>query len=124
MRVIFTMRQALADPELLADVMPGQSWFAWRCLLIAFVGEPLISDEEREAYRRLTQRDDTPSAMCEALVAVVGRRGGKSKAAAVLMVWLACCVDWTDSLSIGEEGVALIVAPTERQAAAPGRPGH
>jgi hypothetical protein len=117
MRVIFTMRRALSDPELLGDVMPGQSWFAWRCLLIAFVGEPLTSDDEREAYRRLTLRDDTPSAMGEALVAVVGRRGGKSKAAAVLMVWLACCCDWTDSLSIGEEGVALIVAPTERQAA-------
>jgi hypothetical protein len=121
MRIIFTMRQALSDPALLGDVLPGQSWFAWRCLLIAAAGEPLISDDERAAYSRLTKRDDTPDAMVEALVAVVGRRGGKSKAAAVFMVWLACCIDWTDSLSIGEEGVALIVAPTERQAAVTAR---
>jgi hypothetical protein len=117
MRVIFTMRQALSDSAILGDVLPGQSWFAWRCLLIASAGEPLISDEERAAYARLTKRNDTPAAMIEALVAVVGRRGGKSKAAAVFMTWLATCIDWTDAMSIGEEGVALIVAPTERQAA-------
>src|SRR5207248_2187022 len=48
---------------------------------------------------------------------VIGRRGGKSKAMAVFMVWLVTCVSWEADLSLGERGVALIVAPTERQAA-------
>ena len=54
--------------------------------------------------------------MAELLLGIVGRRGGKSKAAAVFMTWLATCIDWTDDLSLGETGVALLIAPTERQA--------
>ena len=54
--------------------------------------------------------------MVELLVVVAGRRSGKSKAAAVFMTWLATCCDWSSDLSLGERGIALIVAPTERQA--------
>jgi hypothetical protein len=109
------MRKALSDPQLLAGALPGPSWDAWRLLLIAAAGEAL-EEPEREVFKRLTNRDREPGHMCELLLAVAGRRSGKSKAAAVFMTWLATCVDWTDCLSLGERGVALIVAPTERQA--------
>jgi hypothetical protein len=115
MRVLFTMRKALSDSQLLARALPGPSWDAWRILLIAAAGEAL-EEPEREVFKRLTNRDREPGHMCELLLAVAGRRSGKSKAAAVFMTWLATCVDWTDCLSLGERGVALIVAPTERQA--------
>jgi hypothetical protein len=45
MKPLFTMRQALTDPALLADAMKGESWSGWRVLLIASVGEELTEDE-------------------------------------------------------------------------------
>ena len=39
------MRKALSDPALLAKVLVGKSWAAWRVLLIAMMGEPLDADE-------------------------------------------------------------------------------
>jgi hypothetical protein len=72
------LRQALNDPQLLS-VFSGNSWSAWRTLLIAAMGEEL-TDEERVLFRELTGRDREPGQRVEELVAVVGRRGGKSRA--------------------------------------------
>jgi hypothetical protein len=47
---------------------------------------------------------------------VAGRRSGKTKAAATFAVYLSTCCDWTDSLSLGERGLSLFLAPTTRQA--------
>jgi hypothetical protein len=44
------------------------------------------------------------------LVAVVGRRGGKSRAVATLAAYLASLVDHTDVLVKGERGVLLVVS--------------
>lgn len=116
MKKLVTLREALNDARLLADALPGPSWFAWRVLLIAAVGEPLLDDEERAAFHRLTGRDHEPLAMVEILMTVAGRRSGKSKAAAVLAVYLTTLVDWSDCLSLGERGLGLFLSPTERQA--------
>jgi len=114
MKMLITMRDALADEQLLGNALPGPSWEPWRILLIACAGERL-TPAERKIFR--TGRSKEPGHLVELFLGVIGRRGGKSKAMAVFMVWLSCCVDWTDELSLGERGVALIVAPTERQAA-------
>src|SRR5207248_1844739 len=115
MKVLVEMRTALSDPQLLGNALPGDSWLPWRTLLVALAGERLTR-EEREVFERLTGRPEESGRMVELFLGVIGRRGGKSKAMAVFMVWLACCVDWSDDLSLGETGVALLVAPTERQA--------
>jgi hypothetical protein len=115
MKILFPMRDALSDPQLLAGALPGESWAAWRILLIAAAGERLTR-AERKVFKRLTGRAHEPGRLVDLFLGVIGRRGGKSKAMATFMVWLATCVDWTDILSLGERGVALIVAPTERQA--------
>jgi len=36
-----TIRQALDDQHLLGHALDGESWFAWRTLLIAAMGERL-----------------------------------------------------------------------------------
>ena len=46
-----TMRRALSDEHLLGAVLGGDSWLAWRILLIAAMGEPL-TDEERVDLRQ------------------------------------------------------------------------
>ena len=114
MKVLFTMRKALSDPQLLAHALNGKSWTAWRTLLIACAGERLTAPE-RKIYKTLTGRDREPGRMVDLFLGVIGRRGGKSKAMAVFTTWLACCVDWTDELSLGERGLVLVVSPTERQ---------
>jgi hypothetical protein len=60
MRKNVSLRQALADPKLLGDALPGDSWAAWRTILIAAMGEELTS-EEREVFAKLTGgRDREP----------------------------------------------------------------
>ena len=115
MKVAVTLRKALSDDALLAGALPGPSWAAWRTLLIACAGERLTA-QERKQYKRLTGRSREPGHMVDLFLGVIGRRGGKSRAMAVFMTWLATCVSWDDCLSLGERGIALIVAPTERQA--------
>ena len=44
-----TMRRALSDRHLLGAALGGDSWLAWRILLIAAMGEPL-TDEERAIF--------------------------------------------------------------------------
>lgn len=115
MKPLVTMRAALADPALLAGALPGESWHPWRVLLIAAMGEPLTQDE-RAIFTKLTGREREPGVICETVLTVVGRRGGKTKAMAVAAVYLAALCDWSDNLSLGERGLALFLAPSERQA--------
>jgi hypothetical protein len=77
------------------------------------MGEAL-TNEERETFTRLTGREREPLQRVEELEAVVGRRGGKSRATATLASYLAglCRHD----LSPGERGVLLCIAPDQRQA--------
>jgi hypothetical protein len=115
MKKLVTMREALRDRHLLGDALPGDSWSAWRTLLIAVCGESL-TDAERVTFKALTGRDREPSAMVETLLVVAGRRSGKTKAMPVLSVYFATLCDWSGDLSLGERGLVLFCAPTERQA--------
>jgi hypothetical protein len=110
-----TMRQALDDPQLLGHALEGSSWFAWRTLLIAAMGERLTPDE-RKAFAAFTGREREPLHRVDEFVAVVGRRGGKSKALSTLATHQAALVDHEHVLSPGERGIVLCIAPDQRQA--------
>ena len=115
MKKLLRMREALEDPAILGGAIGGPTWRSWRILLIAAVGEELTPDE-REVSKILTGRDSEPGCMVDTWLTIAGRRSGKSQAMAVLVVYLATLCDWSAELSF-ERGVALIVAPSERQAA-------
>ena len=55
MRPLVSMRAALGDPDLFGRVFPGESWAAWRVMLIAAMGEAL-TDDERAVFESLTGR--------------------------------------------------------------------
>jgi hypothetical protein len=80
-----TMRRALSDGHLLGTALGGDSWLAWRILLIAAMGEAL-TDEERAIFAKLTGREREPGERVDELWCVIGRRGGKSRAIAALLV--------------------------------------
>jgi hypothetical protein len=48
-----TLRRALSDRNVLGATLAGDSWRAWRVLLIAAMGEPLTEDE-RTLFAELT----------------------------------------------------------------------
>ena len=114
MRPRVTLRHALTDRALLGGILPGNSWTAWRTLLIAAMGEDL-TDDERILFKELTGRDHEPGQRVEEFVGVVGRRGGKSRAISVLATYVAGLCEHP-SLVAGERGVCLIIAPDQRQA--------
>jgi len=107
------LRRALSDPKLLGTTLQGDSWAAWRALLIAAMGEAL-TPEERALFMQLTGREREPLQRVAELVAVVGRRGGKSRALAVLAVYLAALCE--HRLAPGERGLVLVVAQNQRAA--------
>jgi hypothetical protein len=110
-----TMRRALSDGNLLGKALGGDSWLAWRILLIAAMGEAL-TDEERPIFAKLTGREREPRERVAELWCVIGRRAGKSRAVAALLVYLATMVDYRAQLVSGERGVVLCLARTQEQA--------
>ena len=111
----FSMRQALSDPALLGAALVGDSWAAWRTLLIAAMGERLTR-AERALFARLTGRQREPGKRVEELWAVIGRRGGKSRAMSVLAAYVGGLCEHTDKLAPGERGIVLCIAPDQKQA--------
>src|SRR5687767_6443545 len=101
-----TLRRALQDPELFGTVLAGPSWHTWRSLLLAAMGEPLQPDE-LEAFTRFTGRTTAPTQRVDELWCCIGRRGGKSRAMAVLASYLAGLCDYSDKLAAGERGTVL-----------------
>jgi len=113
MKPRITLRRALTDKNLLGNALSGESWFAWRTLLIASMGEAL-TDAERAIFTKLTSREREPLQRVEEAALVIGRRGGKSKAMSALGSYLAAFGE--PKLVRGERGVVLLIAPDQRQA--------
>ena len=108
------LRTTLSDRNLLGTVLQGSSWFAWRSLLFAAMGEAL-TEEERALFQRLTQRTHEPDQRIEEFIAVIGRRGGKTRAISVIGTYIGGLCEHP-SLVPGERGVVLIIAPDQKQA--------
>lgn len=115
MKPLVSMREALADPQLLGNAIPGDSWFLWRTLLIAAMGEELTG-EERVAFSAVTGREKEPLERVDELWNIVGRRGGKTRAAGAAGAYLAALCDWSENLASGERGVLPVLAASTGQA--------
>ncbi len=110
-----TLREALSDASLLGGRLGGDSRRPWRVLLIAGMGEAL-DDDERLLFKELTGgREREPGELVEELIAVIGRRGGKSSGISVLATHIAGLCEHP-ALVRGERGVLLIIAPDQKQA--------
>ena len=106
-----TLRQALEDEALRGSTLAGNSWAAWRALLLGAMGEKLTK-KELGIFTKFTGRDHSPSERVSELWCVIGRRGGKSRAMAVLATYLAGFCDYGDKLVRGEKGLVLLMRPT------------
>lgn len=91
------------------------SWSAWRAFLVAVFGLN-ASPTEATVIRRCTGRQTLPSTPAREVFCVVGRRGGKSRIAALVALYLACFRDYRQVLAPGERGVVMVIASDRRQA--------
>jgi hypothetical protein len=109
------MRAALTDPRYFGEALAGDSWANWRVLLIAIAGEALNPDE-LAVFKALTNRQKAPAEPVAEFWGIIGRRGGKSRAMAVLAAFLAACKDYRHILAPGERGQVQILSATRDQA--------
>jgi hypothetical protein len=108
---------ALDDPHLLgASIRDAESWKPWRALLAAAFRLELSEKDELALYRQCTGRRVPPGAPAAFLWLVIGRRGGKSFAMALIAVYLAVFHDWRKYLSPGERAIVLLVGADKEQA--------
>src|SRR5438552_14831695 len=111
-----TILDALNDPHLLGAAFPHtESWAAWRAFLAACFGLGM-TDEQAALYRQHTGRQTPPTSPAREAWLVVGRRGGKSRIAALVAVYLACFRSYGDVLAPGERGTLPLIATDRRQA--------
>jgi hypothetical protein len=111
-----TILKALDDPQLFAPAFPDRaSWAAWEAFLAALFGLPM-PEAHAALYRTHTGRQAGPCGPSREAWVVVGRRGGKSRVAALVAVYLACFRDYRRILARGEHGTLPIIAADRRQA--------
>lgn len=56
MKPLVSLRTALSSPDLFGPLLGGESWRAWRVVLVASMGEQLDA-EELAIFRSLTGRE-------------------------------------------------------------------
>lgn len=110
-----TILNAMDDKALFGAVFSGETWSAWRALLVALFGLA-PTPEQAELIRRCTGRTTVPTVPAKELFCIVGRRGGKSRMAAALAVFLACFKKYESVLAPGEIGVVMLLATDRKQA--------
>jgi len=104
------LHDAMTDPRLMGRTFGAPSWAAWRVLAKAVDGAPL-TDEELLVFRRLTGRQRAPSASSRRLIAVAGRRSGKTSFTAAMAVH-AGFEDYSALLAPGERAVVAVASVT------------
>jgi hypothetical protein len=117
MKPHITIERALTDPMLLGAALgPIETWRSWLVVLKAAFAEPLTA-EELAIFAQLSGGRAPPSKRVRELWAgPVGRRGGKSRAAAATATYVAVLVDHSARLVPGELGVIAVIAANRDQA--------
>ena len=96
-------------------MLPSPSWAAWLVFVKAMLAL-LLDGAELDLFRRCTGRTTAPTERARRVVALIGRRGGKTRVVAWLGSYLAAFVDYSNVLAPGEVGVVAIMAPSKSQA--------
>ena len=105
---------AMNDPQLFAPFFVGPSWRPWKAFLCSLFALPMNSTG-RAAFKHFTNRNDVPTQPFREAVAVVGRRGGKSRVMASIAVYLAVFRSYKPAP--GEQIVIGVIASDRKQAA-------
>lgn len=94
---------------------PPEDWKAWRAFLSALFGLPMGTDL-LPIYQSCTKRTLAPLKPFREAHLIIGRRGGKSFASALVAVFLAIFRDYSKYLKAGEQGTVMVMAADREQA--------
>ena len=112
-----TILDVIRDPALFGSVLTGPSWSPWRrCAATVFGITDGLTPGDRRFIRRRLGGCAVPRAQAQEAWLVIGRRGGKSRFAALVAVFLACFRDYQAVLAAGERGILMVIASDRRQA--------
>lgn len=107
---------ASTDMDLFGRWFAADSWRPWRVFLAALFGLPMPTAQDVETFTRHTgRRQYAVGEPAREGWVVVGRRGGKSRVAALVAVFLACFRDYSHVLAPGEVGTLAVIAADRRQ---------
>ena len=107
--------EALRDPRFFRPSLePIESWDAWQTILKAADGEPLTDDEAAFFASVSGGRSPPLGAPVKELIAVIGRRSGKTRIAAAIACYEALFRE--HKLAAGEQGAIVCLSPTQPQA--------
>jgi hypothetical protein len=106
--------RTLTDAKTFGGMVGGASWLLWRACLSALFGVVPDDASQRAAILKHTGRSTCPTRPAESGWLVVGRRGGKSRVAAIVAVLLACFRRY--DFAPGERGVLMVIASDRKQA--------
>ncbi len=101
--------------ELIGALWHTPGYAAWRAFVAALFTQKLAADELGAFTQCTGLRDQGETKYREAWLPI-GRRGGKSRALALIAVYLAVCEDWTPYLVPGERGHIVVLAAQTKQA--------
>jgi len=104
---------------LFAHFFPQPSFRGWvLCAAVIFGLTYGLDADDLELIRECTgfSPADLPTKQSQRVALIVARRGGKSRFASFLAVFLACFRGYSQILSPGERGIGMVVAPDRRQA--------
>ncbi|MBN2319297.1 MAG: hypothetical protein JXR49_09485 [Acidobacteria bacterium] len=109
-----TILQATQDPNLFQPWFQDGNWNNWKAFLAGLFGLPM-GPKRAKRYRKHTARRTLPTHPAREAWVVAGRRGGKSRIAALVAVFLACFHDYTPYLAPGEVATIVVIAADRRQ---------
>jgi hypothetical protein len=112
-----TILDAMTAPEVFGPFFQHPDWKAWKGFLGALYGLPL-GPSLRAVAHEYTAREMLPEVPVKEAWMVVGRRGGKSRIAALLATYTACFSDYRQYMAPGELARIPVIAADMDQAGA------
>jgi hypothetical protein len=110
-----TIESAMTDRKLLGAALGNlEDWTTWLISVKAAFALGFITDREREIFAQIAGGRAPPEHRVRELWAIVGRRGGKSRMAALISVFIAIFVK--PKVAPGETPTVLVLAATTDQA--------
>jgi len=91
------------------------TWTNWMVVLKSIFALPM-TEAEQLVFTKLSGRVDPPKQPVEETWIIAGRRGGKSRMAALIAVYLSCFKDYSPYLSAGERIKIIVLAVDRAQA--------
>jgi hypothetical protein len=110
--------EAIKNPKLFGSLPRFKkldSWASWLVVLKAIFGLPM-TEQDIGIFQRYSGRAFPPPTGSKETYLIIGRRGGKSFISALVTCFIACFIDFTPFVTVGETLAVMCLARDKEQA--------